>query len=264
MEAVASSGHPVGGEADFQTSAHLSDIVGAIGKDSFTDALLELCNSTFGADRCSIFQVTGYKLVEVASASLIGAEPLQAISSFEVRRHLSQSGSSNARVEVQSMGLVGEASRPQHIMLSAIKDQASFCIGIVRSDKRQALTLDEMRTIRLLADLLVSVVARHIDLVVCRPQITPALSSLEDIQDCVSQATDLSRREAEVCSRILYGMSSYGIAVDLGIGKESVMTYRKRAYTRLGIATQRELLMWYLAEWSSANDGSTVHSAATN
>ena len=47
-------------------------------------------------------------------------------------------------------------------------------------------------------------------------------------------------------ARILYGLSAAGIAVDLGIGIESVTTYRKRAYRRLGIATQRELLVWYL------------------
>ena len=264
MDAVVSSGYPASLDVEYQTSAHLADIVAAIGKDNFTDALLELCNTTFGADRCSIFQLTRYKLSEVFSARLIGADTLPALTSFEVRRHLSQNGSANARVEVQSMGLVGEARRPQHIMLSALKDQSSFCIGIVRSDMRSPLTVDDMRRVRLLADLLISFVARHIDLVVCRPQITPALSSLEDIQDCVSQATDLSRREAEVCSRILYGMSSYGIAVDLGIGKESVMTYRKRAYQRLGIATQRELLMWYLAEWSAANGNSKSEIAVAN
>jgi hypothetical protein len=48
----------------------------------------------------------------------------------------------------------------------------------------------------------------------------------------------------------LFGISSAGIALDLGIGEETVMPYRKRAYMRLSIATQRELLLWYVSEWS--------------
>ena len=40
-----------------------------------------------------------------------------------------------------------------------------------------------------------------------------------------------------------------GIASRLNIGEETVKTYRKRAYQRLGKATQRELLNWYIERW---------------
>jgi len=53
------------------------------------------------------------------------------------------------------------------------------------------------------------------------------------------------------CSRILYGLSSIGISLDLGAGEESAKTYRKRAYQRLRIGSERELLHWYLAQWSA-------------
>ena len=45
-------------------------------------------------------------------------------------------------------------------------------------------------------------------------------------------------------------MTSPGIALDLNIGEESAMTYRKRAYHRLNIGSQRELLLWFLRQWS--------------
>lgn len=45
-------------------------------------------------------------------------------------------------------------------------------------------------------------------------------------------------------------MSTTGIALDLDIRVETVMTYRKRSYRRLGIATQRELLLWYIKLWT--------------
>src|SRR5690606_16731246 len=59
------------------------------------------------------------------------------------------------------------------------------------------------------------------------------------------------KREVEVCARILHGMSSIGIALDLGVSEETVRTYRKRSYQRLQIASERELLVWYLDLWST-------------
>jgi DNA-binding CsgD family transcriptional regulator len=53
--------------------------------------------------------------------------------------------------------------------------------------------------------------------------------------------TRLTEREKEVCQRILAGFSSEAISADLGIGLNSTLTYRKRAYDKLGISSQNEL-----------------------
>jgi DNA-binding CsgD family transcriptional regulator len=75
------------------------------------------------------------------------------------------------------------------------------------------------------------------------------LSCLQEIAQCVSECTELPAREAEVCSRILFGLTSAGIAVDLDVCENTVKTYRKRAYQRLNIGSERELTMWYLRTW---------------
>jgi DNA-binding CsgD family transcriptional regulator len=51
----------------------------------------------------------------------------------------------------------------------------------------------------------------------------------------------LTGREKDVCIRILSGLSSEAIASELGIGLHSALTYRKRAYEKLGISAQNEL-----------------------
>ena len=51
----------------------------------------------------------------------------------------------------------------------------------------------------------------------------------------------LSERELEVCARALYGQSIEGTALELGIGRTSVATYRRRAYVKLGISCHNEL-----------------------
>lgn len=52
---------------------------------------------------------------------------------------------------------------------------------------------------------------------------------------------DLPRREREVCARAARGMSVEATALDLGIGKASVLTYRRRAYARLNVSSPIEL-----------------------
>ncbi len=51
----------------------------------------------------------------------------------------------------------------------------------------------------------------------------------------------LTLRERDVLSRVMLGVTSEGIALDLGIGLNTVLTYRKRAYARLGVSSQAEL-----------------------
>ena len=52
---------------------------------------------------------------------------------------------------------------------------------------------------------------------------------------------ELTAREQEVCRGILAGLSSEAISQELGIGLQSTLTYRKRAYDKLGISSQNEL-----------------------
>jgi DNA-binding CsgD family transcriptional regulator len=47
----------------------------------------------------------------------------------------------------------------------------------------------------------------------------------------------LTQRERQVCARAASGMSVEATAVDLGIAKTSVLTYRQRAYQRLAVTS---------------------------
>jgi len=51
----------------------------------------------------------------------------------------------------------------------------------------------------------------------------------------------LSEREQAVCLGILSGQKTEAIAADLGIAPSSVVTYRKRAYAKLGITSRTGL-----------------------
>lgn len=51
----------------------------------------------------------------------------------------------------------------------------------------------------------------------------------------------LTLRERQVCARAAIGMSVEATARDLGVAKTTVLTYRQRAYQRLGVASPVEL-----------------------
>jgi DNA-binding CsgD family transcriptional regulator len=238
-------------------SSCLSRVVEALGSDDFAEQLLDFLACLVGADRCAIFELNQSKLTEVVSTSLSDvAVSKSELSHYEIRRQLSQTVAPKARVDVCTIPEIGTSrsgspAKRQRIMICAQKEKVSYCVIVLRSIPVRDISMGNIESLCHNADVLVSLVARHLKLSRDEPIPTPALASLDAIQDCLLSAANLSRREGEVCARILYGLSSCGIALDLGIGKESVMTYRKRAYQRLGIGSQRELLMWYLAQWSA-------------
>ena len=52
----------------------------------------------------------------------------------------------------------------------------------------------------------------------------------------------LSRREREVCARAVLGRTIVETAVELDIERTSVITYRQRAYEKLKVSRQADLL----------------------
>lgn len=83
----------------------------------------------------------------------------------------------------------------------------------------------------------------------------PSLARLAEMRSC-EQVSLVSRiearlanaygkltlRERQVCARTIAGWSSGAIAIDLGIGSGSVLTYRRRAYGRYDYSSAGEFL----------------------
>lgn len=89
------------------------------------------------------------------------------------------------------------------------------------------------------ADLLMALVRRH-DTERDAAETPMTVSTFQ--QRLRDAAPTLSKRELEVTALIARGLSSHGIALELGVSINTVLTYRKRAYTRLNISTQNELM----------------------
>lgn len=233
----------------------LSDLVEATGLKEFGTHLLTFFDRHIGADHCAVYQFQNYEFAEITSAGDVTSHsiPKSCLGTYEVKRRFRQLSSSDTRVEFYRPTDSHEASlsspiQQQGLMVLGGKLDSLFCIRILRLSQRNEISQAAINRLRGLAELIISLVARHQDLTHLKPNEFSALTSLETIEKRIVNSKKLSRRETEVCSRIIFGCSSNEIASELGIGKESVMTYRKRAYQRLEICSQRELLFWYLEQ----------------
>ena len=73
-------------------------------------------------------------------------------------------------------------------------------------------------------------------------RVAPVPLSVPQIEERFAKQYDcLTARERQVCARAAIGMTVEATALDLGIAKTSVLTYRQRAYQRLGVTSPIEL-----------------------
>jgi DNA-binding NarL/FixJ family response regulator len=88
------------------------------------------------------------------------------------------------------------------------------------------------------AKLLLALIRRH-----DQEASAPALDSSDHCRMRLAAiAPSLPARELDVCTSIVNGVTSEGIALALNVSINTVFTYRKRAYARLGISSQNELV----------------------
>lgn len=93
---------------------------------------------------------------------------------------------------------------------------------------------------------LMALTVMHRRMLTLRTNPIGALRSSSEIEHCLAAMSPLTHRERQVCVRQLLGVKMGAIAEELGIGQESAKSYRKRAYLRLKVASERELILKYL------------------
>jgi DNA-binding CsgD family transcriptional regulator len=134
----------------------------------------------------------------------------------------------------KQMGIV------DRVTLAFKADKGLYCLNLFRCD--EPFDLGVIDAIHQQSALLKSLALKHSRMTGSLSSFMTRESQIETLITRLSKVNSaLSKREKEVSSRILIGMSSEGIALDLGIKTHSVHTYRKRAYARMNISSQNEL-----------------------
>lgn len=254
----------------------------ATGTDRFGAMLLNHLHEAFGADYCAVFRLGPDAPSELVTGSHDGSTTAHTRVSTYLER---QTWEKDPAMVYAQTRLPADQTLLMRVDLSAIKDEdlreaiwprirdrvviagrsgdAAYSVSILR-ESRGGFTSEGIEGIAESAQMLISVLAKHADLTggaTLRADLSGVISSLPDIQACLATLSPLTRRESEVCARILYGQSTTGIALDLGVGTETVKTHRKLAYRRLGIGSERELLSWYLGlqqRWHATGSARTA------
>lgn len=252
----------------YNSDTALATMVGNIGEDGFGPALARFLNELCGADHFAAFRLQQDELREVAACCVEPARTARDRVETYVQgwwRHdpamaEAQSCAQTLRPSIIHVDFSADgyaALRPSvfpnvrdRLLLCGRSTDAQFGLSIVRTDPNAPFAEEAIEQVAHSAELLMAVLTKHADIRRIRPNVAKALTALSEIEHCIDTTKALPRREAEVAARILYGMSSVGIALDLSVSEETVKTYRKRAYHRLAIGSERELLTWYLAHWS--------------
>lgn len=251
----------------------LDGLVSTIGEEKFGSQLLTFFNDICGAEYCMLYHLNADAAQEVTTAGLngtdIGNQKVQLYFQNQRWKRDPMIAQARKQLDVQQTSIVqtpikelpfydfrdvlyGRTNVCDRMILSGRSEQGIIALVLLRTSDSGAFTNIDIDHVQSTCSILMSVAGKHIDITRDNPNLSSALTSLEQIETCLTiTSAPLSKREAQVCARILYGMTSTGIAFELGIGEETAMTYRKRAYLRLGIASQRELLLWYLDLWGS-------------
>jgi DNA-binding CsgD family transcriptional regulator len=259
IHAIPLSGHP----------SEVAGLVGAIGTDEFGIRLVQYLNTICGADHCAVFQLSGDSLSTLTIGSVdrsLVTKPMveryvgeglwrEDPAMTEVRSHIASAFPSLIRANLEDDSYCH--LRPR--VYPRVRDRLVVCgrrgslqlgLSVLRNSANEKFGSGAIERLAETSEMLLSALAKHANFLTGRADPGSALDNLVEISRCLVSRSYLPRREVEVCSRILYGMSTLGIALDIGIGEESVRTYRKRAYQRLQIGSERELIRWYLHEWS--------------
>jgi DNA-binding CsgD family transcriptional regulator len=121
--------------------------------------------------------------------------------------------------------------------------------SLCRHRDQGPLDQKEIETLLQLASLIATSVSRH-----CRIEADGEGDYQTSVSDGIDQLCSLlTKRERQVILRILDGVTVQQIAEELGLKPTTIITYRSRAYEKLGISSRRELFSAVLHNRKGSN-----------
>jgi LuxR family transcriptional regulator, activator of tox operons len=242
----------------------LTEIIREVGRPSFAGNLFAFAHEMIGADHVTAFCMAGPGLIRTVLAENSGSRPIaRAVAERYVRHHWTcdpvQKMLSDQKASVSGTNrcfVVGmDAADVEH------SDYRNECYSSVNLDHRLSIaharggatmrvnfyrrlgrdfSQDEIGRITDVADLVLAAVWRHDE----QDRVPTDEAGLQELflQRLAGLSPALTERERQVCALSAIGLTSEGIALRLNIGVNTVLTYRKRAYRRLSISSQNELM----------------------
>jgi DNA-binding CsgD family transcriptional regulator len=227
----------------------------AIGRPDFPDILIDTLRRQAGVGHCMVFALSRTGAANclldagnIPTGSDLGAAYAGQFHESDPNRDALFEGEGRAPMVLPAFAphMYGARYRKMFFVDSGIVDKCAtaiwvgdtcFYVNFYRITAQGRFCDAERARLQTIAPAISASVARHFQQAATA---TPD-QSLAALFATRAPLSALTPREQEVCHRILLGFSSEAISQALGISLHSTLTYRKRAYERLGISAQNEL-----------------------
>jgi DNA-binding CsgD family transcriptional regulator len=248
---------------------NVANAIAAIGTDTFGSELDTLVDRICGVDFCACYRIDEDSVDVVALSDPNRFESAARIDSYahdklwetdpalsQAYHQLASNNLAHARLRRSDIS----DGRLRDVVYTHLVDRLLIChkgtmgvfaMSLLRWRGSLPFQLGEIDALLASSPVIMALVDRHFVYSGKRHQPTDAFLSLQLAERCFEAQTDMPARECEVCARIVFGQSLPAIASDLRISVDTVKSYVKRAYQRLGIASQRDLMVAYLQHWSA-------------
>lgn len=253
----------------------LAPLARAVGHRHFADELLKCLDAMCGAEHFTLFRKKegaprsllcgsrdGTDIAHRQFSLYVGREYWQVDPGLSAAvKSATSDGMSVIRLDTRTLsdgefrrGCYERMRMRERILICGAEPGSIVGLSLPRAERFGLTGAEQLRALGNTAPMLLAILSRHLEMLDAVSDLRTALTSLPLIEAVIESAdSKLTYREMQVCARILVGISCVGIALDLGIAEETVTTYRKRAYQRLEIGCQRELLLWYVNQLGLSN-----------
>lgn len=244
----------------------LRDVVQALGSDGFGACLGATLHQELAVDQVMVFQAAGQAPWRTLVAqNMRNASVAERLANAYTRHFWARDPKRGViralmpkQVELQSSDdlfavdaeyrntLFTQPDLVDKVSLFFRGTSATYYINLYRGSTAGAFKRADLERLQLTCDFLSALVEKHAMLV--EPSQASTVAQIEAFFRAVQPnlRARLSFRELETCARVVLGYSSEAIAIDLGVSVHSAITFRKRAFAKLGFATHQELFEFVL------------------
>ena len=240
----------------------------AIGRPDFPDILIDTLRRQAGVGHCMVFALSragaAHCLLDAGNIPIggdLGAAYAGQFHQSDPNRYALFEGEARATLVLPAFAprMYGARYRKMFFVDSGIVDKCAtaiwtgdicFYVNFYRITAQGRFRDVERARLQAIAPAIGASVARHFQ----QAATAPLDQNLAALFATRAPLSALTPREQDVCRRILLGLSSEAISQALGISLHSTLTYRKRAYERLGISSQNELFAIVLGLLAGPDD----------
>jgi DNA-binding CsgD family transcriptional regulator len=231
-----------------ETIDHIVDCLEALGTREFAQPFFSLIDTVLAVDQCMIFMLSARSDISCLLSRNFRQENL---ATPLARAYIEEGHRSDPGLDILSnlaagesktihmkelLGLMPVEYRDRFFRNPNLTDKVSimrsdgkhrYYINLYRSVGKRSFSEDGLFCRPIEGRLISSIIAQHY--------------SLNDSLREEGPLAFLSDRERQTCKGVLDGKKMEAIAADFGVAASSVVTYRKRAYEKLGITSRGAL-----------------------